>query len=263
MTLRSNLALATALTASLTIALSPLAASAKDKPLPEARKLMDAYVKALGGSKAIANNSDGTVKGTVEIVEAGIKGDMLMHQRGGDMVMSVTFPNFGETRMGIIGGNSWSIDPQSGPRLLQGRERAQLEQQNDDKFTARDKSLIASAATTAMSDSEGRACYRVEIEWKSGEKTADCYGVDGGLLLYTESTTSTPMGEIKQVSHMSDYKTIGGMNIAHSAKIKIAGMTQAFTMQSYENAKPGDDAFALPPSIDALIKKQSEAAGSK
>jgi hypothetical protein len=261
MKLHSSFARATALAVALTAALSPVVASAQT--LPKARTLMDGYVKAIGGNKAIAKNSDGTITGTLEIVEAGMKGDMSMSQRGADMVMMVNFPNYGETRMGVINGTYWSIDPQNGPRLLEGKERDQFAQQNDDKFTARDKSLIASATTTALSDSEGRACYRVEIEWKSGQKTADCYGKDDGLLLYTESTMSSPMGELKQVSHLFDYKTVSGLKVAHSTKAKLAGITQALTIQSYDSAKPSAEAFAMPPSIDALLKKQAEASGSK
>ncbi len=243
------------LTLAVAFAFSPLAVSAND--LPDARMLMDAHIKAIGGTKALENYTDGTTKASVEIVEAGMKGDMLMHQRGDDLTMVLTFPNYGETRMGMTGGVSWSIDPQSGPRILQGKESQQLAQQNDNKYISRDKSLLASAATTALSDSEGRACYRVEIEWKNGDKTADCYGVEDGLLLSTESTVSSPMGEIKQVTHIYDYKSIGPIKVAHTAKNKLAGMTQLYTMLSFDSAKLGDETFALPPAIDALVKKQN------
>ncbi len=256
MKLVSRLTLASALA----IVLSPLAASAAD--LPQARKLIDAHIKAIGGVKAIESNSDGTTKATMEIVEAGLKGDMTMYQRGADIVMTLNFPSYGETKLGVIGDVSWSIDPQNGPRLLQGKEREQLVQQNDDKYSRRDNSLIASATTTALSDSEGRACYRVEIEWKTGDKIADCYSVDDGLMLSSEATVSSPMGEIKQVTHMYDYKAVGPIKMAYKAKSKLAGMTQAVAIQSYDGAKPGDEVFALPPAIEALVKKQ-DAAGSK
>jgi hypothetical protein len=248
------------LASALAIALSPLGASAAD--LPQARKLIDAHIKAIGGAKAIDSNSDGTTKATMEIVEAGLKGDMTMYQRGADMVMTLSFPTYGETKLGVIGDVSWSIDPQNGPRLLQGKEREQLVQQNDDNYSKRDKSLIASATTTALSDSEGRACYRVEIEWKTGDKTADCYSVDDGLMVSSEATVSSPMGEIKQVTHMYDYKAVGPVKMAYKAKSKLAGMTQAIAIQSYDGVKPGDEIFVLPPAIEALVKKQ-DAAGSK
>ncbi len=93
--------------------------------------------------------------------------------------------------------------------------------------------------------------------WKNGDKTADCYSVEDGLMLSTESTISSPMGEIKQVSHIYDYKSVGPIKMAHMLKNKLAGMTQALTIVSFDSAKLGDETFALPPAIDALMKKQS------
>ncbi|TXI49453.1 MAG: hypothetical protein E6Q50_06200 [Lysobacter sp.] len=247
----------TALAAALALAVLPFAASAAD--LPKARKLIDAHIKAVGGAKALARVDEGTLKATMEIVEAGMKGDMVVYTRGGDMTMSLTFPNYGETRMGTIAGTTWSIDPQNGPRILEGKERQQFTQQSDRNYAARDESLIVKAETTALSDSEGRPCYRVEIEWKTGDKTADCYGVDEHFLLSTESTASTPMGEIKQVTHLYDYKPMGGIKSPYKAKNKLAGMTQLITMQSFDSAKLADSTFEMPPSIAALLKKQAEA----
>ncbi len=248
----------TTLAATLAFALLPFSASAAD--LPKARKLIDAHVKAVGGAKAFAQAEEGMLKATMEIVEAGMKGDMTVYTRGADMTMSLTFPNYGETLMGMIDGTTWSIDPQNGPRILQGKEREQFAQQNDRKYASRDESLIAKAETTALSDSDGRACYRVEIEWKSGDKTADCYGVDDQFLLSTESTASTPMGEIKQVTHLYDYKPMGAIKSPYKAKSKLAGMTQLITMQSFENSKLADSVFEMPASIAALLKKQAEQA---
>lgn len=248
------------LAATLALALLSTAAGAAD--LPKARKLIDAHLNAIGGAKAFAQADEGTLKGTMEIVEAGMKGDMTVYTRGADMTLTLTIPNFGETRMGVIDGTTWSIDPQNGPRLLQGKERDQFAQQNDRKYAARDESLIAKAETTALSDSEGRACYRVEVEWKSGEKTADCYGVEDKFLLSTESTAVTPMGEVKQVTHLFDYKPMGTIKAPYKAISKLAGMTQMITMQSFDGAKLADSIFEMPPSIAALLKKQAEPAAS-
>ncbi len=241
----------------LAFAVSPLAAHAAD--MPDARVLFDHYIKAVGGREALAKSSDGTMKSTLEIVEAGMKGDMTLSGRGKDFVMSINLPNFGETRMGQIDGVAWSIDPQNGPRLLEGKERQQFAQQFDDNYSTRDASLIESAKTTALSDADGRACYRVEIKWKSGDNTADCYGVDDGLLLSTESTVASPMGDIKQVAFLSDYKTYGAVKFPSVSKSKLAGMTQLIKVQSLDATAPAAELFTLPPAIAALVKKAAAA----
>lgn len=49
----------------------PFTASAADLPKPQA--LFDAHIKAIGGRKAVEKESDGTLTGSMEIVENGMK----------------------------------------------------------------------------------------------------------------------------------------------------------------------------------------------
>lgn len=245
----------TTLALGLALILSPVAHAAD---LPDARALMDAHVKAIGGRDAIARNADGTAKLQMEILENGMKADMTMYSRGDDMAMVLAIPGVGDFRTGYAGGVAWGMDPMNGPRLLQGAERDQLVQQTDERYTLRDPALIASAKTVALADSEGRPCYRVEITWASGQKSADCYGKDDGLLLSTESTSSSPMGEIKQVVHLSEYRELNGVKSATVSKILAAGMTQRLTLVSSDPTPPAAEVFALPPAIDALVKKSAQ-----
>ena len=249
----------TALALGLTLLVAPLAHAAE---LPDARALMDGYVKAIGGRDAVTRSTDGTTKLQMEIVENGMKADMTMHSRGQDRAMVMALPGIGDFRSGFSGGVAWGMDPMNGPRLLTGPEREQMVSESDVRHTLRDPAVITSATTVALADSEGRPCYRVEITWASGRKTADCYGKDDGLLLSTESTSTSPMGEIKQVSHLYDYRVVNGVNTATTVKAFAAGMTQRFTLVSSDPTPPAPDVFALPPAIEALVKKSAEAASS-
>ncbi len=260
----------TALVVALT--LSPLA-NAADKPaadkpaekpaaaLPAARTLIDTHLAAIGGREAALTSSDGSMKSSLEIVEAGMKGDLVMHSRGDDRLLSINLPAMGETRMGRIGGVVWSMDAMNGPRVLEGKERAQMVEQFDPLYSTRDASLLESATTTALSDSQGRACYRVEFKWKNGSQTADCYSTADGLLLSTESTSTTPMGELKQVSHLSDYTAYGKLKAPKVTTVKVAGMTQVVRVESYDESPQDAKLFVLPAGIEALVKKASEAKG--
>jgi hypothetical protein len=241
----------TALAFALALTLSPMANAAE---LPAARSLIEAHIAAIGGREA-ASSTTGSLKSTMEIVEASMKGDLNLYSRGNDRVMSLTLPAMGETRVGYIGGVAWSIDAMTGPRILEGKERQQMVEQFDPMYAMRDDSLVESATTTALSESEGRPCYRVEITWKTGSNTADCYSTDDGLLISTESTSSSPMGELKQVSHLYDYTTFGKSKVAKLTKVKVAGMTQIVKIESIDETDPGTGPFALPPAIKALVDK--------
>ena len=249
----------TALALGLSLLLAPLAHAAD---LPDARTLMDGYIKAIGGRDAVTRSTDGTTKLQMEIVENGMKADMTMHSRGQDRAMVMSIPGVGDFRTGFSGGVAWGMDPMNGPRLLAGPERDQMVSESDVRHTLRDPAVITSATTVALADSEGRPCYRVEITWATGRKTADCYGKDDGLLLSTESTSTSPMGEIKQVSHLYDYREVNGVKSATTVKALAAGMTQRFTLVSSDPTPPAPEVFALPPAIEALVKKSGESTSS-
>ena len=249
----------------LALALSPLAQAA-DTPaaaLPAPRTLIDAHVAAVGGAEAYAKSKDGTAKVQMEIVENGMKLEMTRYGRGIDRASVMVIPGAGDFRSGYSGGVAWSMDPMNGPRLLEGKEREQVVEQSDSLITVRDASVIASAKTTALSESEGRPCYRVEIKWVSGRETADCYGTEDGLLLSTELVIASLMGDMKQISHMSDYKSFGAVKAAAKIKSKVAGMTQLITIQSVDPAAPAAEVFALPVAIEALVKKSAAAASTQ
>lgn len=238
--------------AALALAL-PFTASAADLPKPQA--LFDAHIKAIGGRKAVEKDSEGSITGSMEIVENGMKADMRMASLGKNRALTMAIPSVGEFRSGRNGDVVWSMDPMSGPRILEGKERQDQVEPFEPKYVMRDASLIESATTTALSDSEGRACHRVEITWKSGKKTADCYGVEDKLLLSTESTVTTPMGELKQVSHFHEYKPFGPVKAATMTRVKAGGMTQVIRLAAYDATPPAADAVALPAAIQTLVNK--------
>ncbi|NOT86899.1 MAG: hypothetical protein HOP03_01790 [Lysobacter sp.] len=255
----------TTMAVGLALALSPLA-HATEMPataLPAARSLIDAHIAASGGAEAYAKSGDGTTKVQMEIVENGMKLDMTMYGRGSDRASLMAIPGAGDFRSGYTGGVAWSMDPMNGPRLLDGREREQIVEQGDPRISMRDPGLVASATTVALSESEGRPCYRVEIKWTSGRETIDCYGTEDGLLLSTESVIASPMGDMKQVSHMSEYKSFGAVKLPSKMKGKAAGMTQLITIQSYDPAAPAAEVFALPTAIEALVKKSATATSTQ
>lgn len=249
--------LRTSLASALLLAFVPMVSTAAE--LPKARVLMDKHLKAIGGRKALEAKSDGTMRATIDIVEAGIKSEMTMYALNGNRSMRIVFPNIGEFLSGSHGDVVWSQDPMGGPRILDGKERDFQLETFDPKVAARDASLIASATTTGLSESEGRPCYRVEIQWKSGRNYVDCYSVDNGLLLSTEMTGVTAMGEMKTVSHFDDYQTVGNAKAPMTTRIKLTGMTQVMKIASFDLTPPAADTVALPPAIDALVKKAAAA----
>lgn len=236
----------------LALALAALPAFAGAETLPDPRQLIDRHLEASGGADAIRNSGDGSAKMSIVVAENGMRGDMQLHSRGRDMVMNMTMAGM-EIRSGMVGDIAWSIDPMLGPRLLEGKELEDQRRNVDpDVLTFADES-IESMKTVALADSEGRPCYRVEILWKSGDETASCFGTDEGLALYSESTSVSPMGEMRQTIHLYDYKTLGKVRVASRMRSSAMGMTQVMTIEDYQEGTPPDEVFALPPAIQSLL----------
>ncbi len=246
----------TALAFGLALSLAPLAQAAD---LPDARSLIDAHVAAAGGREALTRAAEGTNRIQMEIVENGMKLEMTMYAREQDRASVMTIPGVGDFRSGFSGGVAWGMDPMNGPRLLQGKEREQAVEQSDIRYSLYDASVIASARTVGLSESEGRPCYRVEIKWVSGRDSAICFGTADGLMVSNESTVVSAMGEIKQVTHIAEYRDFGPVKMSTKATSKAAGMTQVLTLLAYDPALPSPELFALPPAIQALVKKADDA----
>jgi hypothetical protein len=201
-------------------------------------------------------STDGTLHMTLEVAENGMRGDMVMYARGSDMAMSVKFAQIGmEMRMGMLDGVSWSIDPMHGPRLIEGEELAQMYLQASSERDLYAKRAIESMKTVALSDSEGRPCYRVEIRWKTGDETASCFGVEDGLALSNESTSVSLTGETREIIHFYDYRSYGPMKMPSRMRMKNSGLTHVMSIDRFELGTPAADVFALPPAIAALVEE--------
>lgn len=245
--------------AALLLSALPLGASAAD--LPEARTLIDRYMQAVGGEKAIKAGAMGTAKMTMEIVENGLRAPVRMYLRPDAMRFTISMAGT-QVDMGMRQGVAWMIDPMYGPRLLEGEELQNQAEKMSPGRESYDLALIESMKTTALSDSEGRPCYRVDIVWKSGSESMSCFGTVDGLVLSTESITIDPSGKTAQLVHMYDYKTLGGVLQPSRMRMKTSGVNITMTIDAFDSAMPPDDVFALPPAIVALLK-QNDASGPK
>lgn len=236
----------------LALALAALPAFAGAESLPDPRALIDRHLEASGGAEAIRNSDDGTIRASVLVEENGMGGEMTIHARGTDMVMKLSMAGM-QISSGMVGDIAWSIDPMLGPRLLEGEELQDQRREVDPDVLTYADAAIESMKTVALADSEGRACHRVEIRWKSGDDTATCFGLEDGLALYTESTSVSPMGEMRQTVHLYDYKPMGKTRVASRMRTHTMGMTQVMTVEEFTIGTPPDEVFAVPPAIQALL----------
>lgn len=232
------------------VAVAPLTA----QDLPAARSLVDRHIEAVGGRDAVLQSGAYRATGSFQMPAAGLNGQMvIVSETPNRMATRVTIDGLGEIVSGTDGKVAWSMDPMSGPRLLEGAElRAMLDGANM-LAAVRDPSLVESMQTVERTEMRGQACLKVKVVWKSGRESSDCYSVDSGLLIATSATQESPMGSMEVVTHLSDYKQMGGVLMPSKMTQSVMGMEQVMTIDSVERGEAGRWPIEPPAAIRTMI----------
>lgn len=242
----------------LAVAMALVPATLPAQDLPAASELIDRYVEALGGRDVILSQPGSHSRGTFSMPAAGLEATMEIYSSS-DPYRSTTIveiPGMGTVREGYTGEYGWAIDPTMGPRLLEGKELAAARESASNEAAMRDASLFTERTTVELTEMNGEPCYKVRLVWKSGRETFDCYSTETGLLVATEATQSTPMGDIPVVSLVGDYQQFGDVLTPTRVTQQMMGQEQIITIESVEYGPIPDEQFAPPAAIQTLIEQQ-------
>lgn len=245
------------------VLLLPAALPAQDAELPAPDALVARHVAAIGGEAAVRALRSMRMTGTFELPSMGLKGDLRLESAAPNRTaVTVSLPGVGDVRSGYDGTAAWEVNPMSGARLLEGPELARMIDEADfHGGMLRRQAGIASRRTVERTELGGRACWLVQVTWTSGRETHECYAVDDGLLVATQSTQTSPMGTQKVVSLIAEYRTIGALKYASRVRQQMMGTEQLFTIVAVEPNAADDATFAPPPAIRALL--DARAVGAK
>lgn len=248
--------LQTTMTIALGLALSgPMLA----EDLPEARTLIDRHIEEIGGREAILAQTDATMTGTFSMPSAGMEGPLVVAARApAERVTRITLPGMGEILSGYSREVTWSMDPFTGPRLIEGDELQAQVEQSEPGAILRDEEYIEAAETVGVEEINDQDCYRVRLEWKSGRETFDCYAVDSGLLIGMESTQPSPMGDVEALMVVDEYQEFDGVQVPTISRIEVMGQTQVLEIESIDFGTPDEALFERPAAIQGLIDQKAD-----
>lgn len=243
-----------------TLALAPAALPAQD--LPPASEIIDRYVEALGGREAVLSQPGSHAIGTFSMPAAGIEADLETYSaRNPDRsITTIEIPGLGTIREGYTGEYAWAVDPNLGPRLLEGDELDAAREAASTLGQIRDASMFQERTTVEQTEMNGEACYRVRLVWNSGRESFDCYSVETGLMVAQERVQPSPMGEIPVVILIGDYQPFGGVLQYTRVTQQMMGQEQRIAVDSVEIREIDPAQFTPPASIQSLIEqKESDA----
>lgn len=234
------------------LAVTPAITSAQD--LPPAEEVIDRYVEAIGGRDAALQSMSSRTVGSFSMPAMGVTGDLTVLTGEDDqMYTSVTIPGMGEMQSGYTGEVGWSVDPLTGPRLLEGAELDAMREQADDRYAVRDPALFTSIETVGEAEYDGEACWEIAYVWVSGRESSECFSKETGLLIASVSSQESPMGTVDMVTRMSDYQQFGDLLLPTTMRQSAMGQEQVMTIESVEFDAVEDADFEPPAAILTLI----------
>lgn len=224
--------------------------------LPSGRAVIDRYIEAIGGAETITGTDSWRARGTFELPAQGITGTLeIMSARPARSRVVLDVPGVGIIESGFDGKVAWMIDPVSGPALLTDRALAQAA--DDAAFDAvlHEPAFTPELTTVERLQFDGRQAYKVRVVFASGREQFEYYDVESGLQIGTEGARQTPMGVVPSTSFLRNYKPFGRTMQATEVVQQTFGFEQVVRIQSFEYDVVPENAFALPPQIQALVKR--------
>jgi hypothetical protein len=261
----------TLLTLVLSLAALPLVAAETAPPAPpavEAPKLpagdtiVDRSFDATGGEKHGGVRTR-LIRGTLSLPGMGITGPITVWQKEPNLIHTqADVEGIGSIVTGYDGKVMWQQDPMTGPRIIEGVERAtQLRSAEIDPRSWR--KFYSSAETVAVEDVAGKPAYKVVLTPQEGTPVTNWFDVESGLLVKAELVAETHMGTIPMVTWYEDYEEADGVLSPRLVRQEAMGIEQRFTFEVFEtNVELPADRFDLPPDIAALAAKDGAADGT-
>jgi hypothetical protein len=244
-----------------------LASSGQTKPppakapgkasLPAPKQIIDRFIKELGGEEAIRKIDAQRMKGKIDMGGQGLSGNLeVLAKRPDKIVMKITMAGIGELLQGYDGKVGWSMNPVTGPMVLEGKMLEQVKEQARFYAVLHEPGEFKSMQTAGVVNHDGKEAYQLKLVRKSGQEVIEYYDTQTGLLIGSSEVQETPLGAIAVSATIGDYKKFGEVLFATRMTQKMGPLAQVMSFESMEFDGVEDAAFDLPPEIKALIKKK-------
>jgi len=238
--------------------LAALAGSlAAAQALPKAETILDRYVEVTGGKAAYQKHSHEKMTGTITIPEVGMTGNLTRYALAPDKEYSILqLGPLGKAESGFSNGVSWEKNAITGPRVKSGDEREQAAREATFNSQLEWRKLFPKAETLGAETVNGEDCYKVLVTPAAGKPETQFYSKKSGLLLKTNATAVSQMGEVPVEVEVSDYKNFDGVLYPTRSKSKMGPQQLNITITDVSFDDPiSADLFELPAEIKTLIDK--------
>jgi hypothetical protein len=228
----------------------------QEAALPTARDIVARHVAAIGGEAAYRSVKSVRVRGRFELTGQNISANFeMVASRPNRLRLHADIPGIGVNESGYDGKVGWSLDPQTGPRLLTGRELDELAVDANFDATLHPADLFKELTTIGRTVFDGHPAYKVRAIFNSGVEQTEYFDTATGLQIGWEGSRQMgQLGVVPTTTTLRDYKKFGPLMQPTTTLQKALFIEQVLHLTSCEYDLVDDSAFALPAQIKALIK---------
>lgn len=217
------------------------------------RAILARYVEALGGEELIRSYSSTTINGRFVFDAFGIEGAATIYSRAPNQVAQIIeLGGFGTIQNGFNGEIGWSVDPLQGNSLLEGDMLTDLAQQSD-YYLPLNLQYSPGLSTEELSTNMQSDAYKLKLTDERGKETFLYFDAESGLMVRSDTTASTPLGEMPVTTYFGEYADFGGYMQPISLTISQAGQEFTIYVESVEFDSVTDANFEPPAEIQALL----------
>lgn len=231
--------------------------------LPATDELLERMVEALGGRQAHARIRNRVISGTVEMPTQGIRGSFRKIEAAPSRSRQVLeTETLGQAEAGSDGQVFWELNPTTGPRVLQGAEKAAALRQATFHAQMRWKDLFKSIEVAGIEEVEGRPAYKVVLTPSTGAREICFVDRASFLPVKLRTTEKGPAGDLEVETLLDRYERVDGIMIPRRSRQRVMGLEMVTTVEKVEhNVDLPADAFEPPPAVRELL--QQDAAKSR
>jgi hypothetical protein len=225
----------------------------------KAIEVIEASIVALGGRDKLNKVKSMSQKGTIAIPMAGIEGSISLNiMVPNKLLMELNIPMMGQTLTGLNDGVAWSTDAMNGPQILPEDQAKESFKQADLHSVVNYKKLHPTIEYVGEVEFDGQSAHKIRLVDKEESETFDYYSTKTHLQIGSETEAATPMGNIKAVTVMREYKELGAYMTPTIVEQQAGATTILFTFTDVEFNKVEESVFELPAAIKSLIAINAE-----
>jgi hypothetical protein len=225
--------------------------------LTTAEAVLEAAIAALGGRERQAKLKAGrttarfTVPGDKEPVKGTIE-EIVAAPRSKRTTIDV--PGIRKVVSGVTGDLAWEVSSTDGPRIVTGAARTEALREATFNPELKWKELFPKVELAGVFELGGTPAYQVVLTPPEGDPEMRYFATDTLLMVGTQSTSIGQDGKTTIEATYSDWREVDGIQYAFKVRLKTG---LEMIIEKVEHDPPLDPAvFALPPEVEALVKKQ-------